>query len=108
MRPTGMSEGRATQEQLPRGTAHFSTTEVFKKWSKAKTAFFALAAPLRLLALAALVHPCTSRAEERYREVPSAEPRMQKGRGGDFSSIFLVRLGNLVLRVAVWLGEPCR
>ncbi len=81
MRPTGMSEGRATQEQLPRGTAHFSNTEVFKKWSKAKTVFFAL------------------RAEEWYREVPSAERRMQKGQEGDFFSIFLVRLGNLVLRV---------
>jgi hypothetical protein len=26
------------------GTAHFSNTEVFEKWSKAKTAFFALRA----------------------------------------------------------------
>jgi len=38
---------RVTQEQLPRGTTHFSNTEVFEKWSKAKTAGFALHPRLR-------------------------------------------------------------
>jgi hypothetical protein len=49
------------------GIAQFSNTEVFEKWSKAKTALFAL--------------------------------RAEKGQGGDFFSIFLVRLGNLFLPV---------
>ncbi len=90
-----MSEGRATQEQLPRGTICGAEDAKRPGAKRNKTKVRWTFVPLSGFA-------------------QDGEPRACKRSGvaersKDFFSIFLVRLGNLVLRVddVTW-GKPCR